>query len=69
MHKLDDQVLSSYQKMLEKEEEPAEPSAPKQSIFSPAKTRQLHTPLKKTPHKTPSKTEIENQRLALQFKF
>jgi len=76
MRKLDNQTLATYNKMLETEEGENVPApqipAPqtvtnqKQSIFSPAKAKQatMTTPLKKQPaNKTPSKTEIENQKL------
>ncbi len=69
---MDNQVLAAYNKMLEKEQENAQPVvavAPpaegKQSIFSPARAKLVQTPIKKaTPYKTPSKTELENQKSA-----
>ncbi len=63
MKKLDSQVQTSYSKMLESSEEPpATVPQAKQSIFSPARAKQMTTPIKKVTFKTPSKTEIENQR-------
>jgi hypothetical protein len=59
MRKLDNQVLSSYQKMVE---ESAAPLPPKQSIFSPSAAKD-RTPIKRGGRdRTPSKTE--NQRSA-----
>ena len=64
MRKLDNQVLDSYNRMLDQQEEPAASTATgaKQSIFSPSRSKQPHTPLKTGAHKTPSKLELENQK-------
>ena len=65
MKKLDTQVQQSYNKMLEKEQEPEPPTQPqpKQSIFSPAKAKLTQTPAKRgAAYKTPSKTELDNQK-------
>lgn len=61
MRKLDNQVLNSYQKMLE---ETTAPLPPKQSIFSPSVAKE-RTPIKRTgKDRTPSKFEAANQRSA-----
>lgn len=62
MNKLDGQVLASYKKMLEKQEEETQaPTGGKQSIFSPSQERKQRTP-NKTAYKTPLKNEIELQK-------
>lgn len=59
MRKLDNQILNSYQKMVD---ESSAPLPPKQSIFSPSAGRD-RTPVKRGgKDRTPSKTEAANQR-------
>ena len=71
MNKLNDQVLNSYKKMLEREENAEEPgaSAQRQPIFSPSGKRKLQTPKKSSAYKTPLKQEVEAQRYRVKFKF
>jgi hypothetical protein len=69
MNKLDGQVLASYKKMLEKQEDETQaPTGGKQSIFSPSKDKRQKTP-NKTAYKTPLKKEIELQKYYLLFEF
>jgi hypothetical protein len=63
MRKLDDQVLTSYKKMLQKQDENSGArTEAKQSIFSPSKDKKSqHTPSKAN-YKTPLKNEVELQK-------
>jgi hypothetical protein len=71
MTKLNDQVLTSYKKMLEREEAGDEPgaTAQKQPMFSPSGKRKQQTPQKSSAYKTPLKQEVEAQRYPAEFKF
>jgi hypothetical protein len=69
MRKLDDQILTSYKKMLGRQEEgaPARTEG-KQSIFSPSKEKKQQTPTKGS-FKTPLKNEAELQKYYTLFKL
>lgn len=70
MNKLDDQVASSYQKLLAKdEEEPRPPGTGKQSVFSPYRKGKQATPIKSSTYKTPSKADIEQQKYLQNLNF
>ena len=62
-------MQASYKKMLEDEDVPPSKAQTKQSIFSPSKVKQVQTPVKKGAYKTPTKTEIENQKYLTRFKL
>jgi len=67
MRKLDDQIQTSYNKMLEKQDEENEKpteGAGKRSVFSPPRDKKQQTPLKTT-YRTPLKGDIEQHKYSI----